>query len=422
MSVASSSAAILEPTTEIGSERIIDISLHTNSGLRFASGMQQSFVEDRFTLRSGQVVAAELNYRLYHNEQGNPWEKEIVIVHSALTGSAKAFTKGPATQGDGWANMMSDLPKFNLDKYTVLVAEPLAGNAQGLSKEHCCSGRDFHFKYPEVQTTSYDAVALISKLLQSKGLDEVHNISCFSMGGINLPAWLAQDAIKVREIDNHFSNYQLTPETRAYWKIQLDLLTVGAEAPNFAKISERLAKNFGFELESLGDFVINSPFNACIYSLAGRVQQLQKVYESSDTAEYLNEALKVVRGISFLRFQTRENYDCRKTGSCLDFLESQGDSFPARMDPYNYASLLRQMLDKSFDTPKQLQALKEAKEDRPVITYIMSGNELLFPRPFNCPEATRLADQTVVLKTEDWGHDFFLSPQYSSTLRSFMRK
>ncbi len=412
MSASSAAPKLFEPITPRATSGI-GLAVFNPKDSLLTSGREQSFVDDQLVLRCGETVAAELSYRLFHNNQGNPWEKPIVIVHKALTGSTNAFTEGSASQGDGWGNFMKDLPKFNLDKYTILVVEPLGGNSQGLSPQHNCSGRDFFMNHGEIALSSYDTVTLLTKLLKTEGVDEVDNITCFSMGGITLPAWLTQTEIKIREIHNHFTNYQINDVTREYWQIQLDLLARPGVTPDFTQIASGLEKNLDVDCTCIE----NSTFNACIYYLKGKIEQLEKVHQTEDYDDYLNEALKVVRAVSFLRFQTPENYDVRTMGSSIDFLMNQAEAFPARMDPYSYVSLLKQMLDNSFPSPEEL---KLAKDPDTKITYILPEYEMIFPDPYACPE-TKLADKLHVIlrsQTEDWGHDFFLSDLYSQVFRA----
>lgn len=403
---------------------------------RYGDAMLQSAVVRDVLLESGRVLPeARLSYTVYSTANISDLSKtDIVVLHPALTGTARARISMPeaGAQGDGWwtgcigsgVNPETGHEYFlNTDQVTVLCFDHFGGRAATGFEAVATSARELALENATV--TLRDGVRLTARLLQEEfGISRIRAAVGGSMGGGQALEWLFQDTVAVDKIFDISGCSNLDMIGRTFFEIQAAFL-----AEN---------KQVSQKIELLADLVaterIQSPAERAVFQRAAAhvVARFQE-YENGelcipDSVE--GSKLALVRQFGFLLFVSPGFFTLREgpQGDVCSWLDAQGSKFADRFDAPGLANLCTMIGRSPEMAPEKLLARLHGLESTELIR---TGNfgDLLFPaeQQFAYNRELRLSLAAQGRFTEFYtsdaraGHDRFLSPAFAIDDAEFLR-
>ncbi len=382
----------------------------------FSTGaiVQKHVVHD-LKLECGEVLEqAELGFCVYTSNPAN----DLIIVHPALTGTARAAVPSShsSSQGDGWWGQHIGPGKMlNTDRYTIVVADHLGGNG-GTTTGATLKKLGLHKK-----VTFRDGITLVSRVLEERGLSDqkVHAVVGGSLGGGQATQWMFQDRIQVGKIVEISGSSRANSSAREYFRSVSDLLWQDRSP---AEIKERL-------LRSVSD--LRTPPSEGIETV------LEDICEDLDTLERRFDpmvALSTARKIGFLRFVTPQFYDEKissfgggsegKAG-LKSWMQNQGETFTTRFSADALATLSYMAANFKQTEPADF-ASHLVSTGTQFIGYHVDGDRL-FPLDHEqryvdevnryLPEDRSALFLSIVAHDPYSGHDRFLRPVFGLDAR-----
>lgn len=438
--------AVLIPALDtVSNDTLAAFSLKSNTtSLRIAnlpSGdpLIQTAAVSNFTLESGSVLEeARIGFAVYATNLKageNPADREIVVVHPALTGTARFKLTAPTagSQGDGWGsswagsgiNSETGRPYFfDTDRYTVIGLEHFGGRsieceAGGLgataAKELGGDARQVSLK---------DGVRLAAQVFQEQfGISSVKAVLGGSMGGGQALEWLFQDRLSVGKIFDISGCGVLDTTAKQFFKLQAQFLREDLPiSQNIRMLSEMLTESLPPQRRTEG-------FVSAVDHVVQRFSQFEKGV-LADPADSEASKLFAVRQLGFLLFVTPEFFEAKREAG-IDigkWLDNQGARFARRFDSEGLACLCAMIANAE---PLEAQTVVNRLRDLNSTQLIRSANmgDTLFPAEqqltFNRDIRIPLADTS--LFTEYYsrdlrnGHDRFFSSAFLKDDAEFLR-
>ena len=440
------------PTLDKGWEEdalaTFDLNL-TNDTLRVSNDVAgdpliQTATVREFTLNSGRVLPeVSLGYTVYASNlrAGEvPADREVILIHPALTGTARFKLGGPTgSQGDGWGsgwagsgnNPETKLPYFlDTDKYTVIGIDHLGGRAitDGSDGPGSTSARALGDTAREL--ILQDGVHLASRILSEQfDLTGVKAVIGGSMGGGQAFEWLFQDRLAVGTILDISGCGTLDANAREYFEIHARFLhddepVAGRVESLMSRISDDLHESRRTEgLEQAVQHVVN------------RFKQFDRgVLADSQSREA--SKLFIARQLGFLLFVTPEFFeDKREVGlqaegmiSVASWLDHQGTRFARRFDSPGLGTLCDMVARSNSQTASSVADRLEALGTTNLIRTANFG-DTLFPAEqqltFNSELRHRLGGKgrfTEFFSSDKRnGHDRFFTKDFLRDDAEFLR-
>jgi homoserine acetyltransferase len=383
----------------------------------------QYYETTNFRLKSGKLAPkARLGFCVF-GQAGAP----IIVLHTAVSGSPRAWVVEKTQYGDGWWNRHFGPGRMlDTDQYRIICVSHFGGNGPSSTADEL---NDVRF-----DLTILDTCHLVAQLLAESGETSVHAVIGVSMGAAIAREWLFQKNIEIKrvvEIFGNFGNNFSGAIAKKYCHIQIDLLH--SNGSNLDEIRDRIVENCG---------VMRNESPAFAVAFDHIISEYNTLYD-----DHSNEnILRVTRMIGFLRFVTpqyfQEKWDkwfnenmnasyadqqlremCSYLGSTfvktfrrsslgsLRFMDAQ----PRPIDPSTVAGVLRQRNanilglivrgDRLYDPRLQL-------EQYVGIRQVLDGENDRRVRIHLCTNLLR-------------GHDHFLSEDFDSeagVIRSFIEE
>lgn len=378
--------------------------------------VQFSEVAD-FPLSSGAVLPSA---RLAHCVFGAGEGKPVVVLHPALTGTARAFVNGRSTQGDGWWSRCVGAGKLlDTDRVQVVCVDHVGGSGQSADATELAGLGPLSFR---------DTIALTARVLEAHGVSRVHAVVGGSIGGGQGLEWLFQDRIHVERILDISGNSCIGGPASTFFALQAELLDADAQAiPDLARRLHESSQDL------LG---VTRAFDHVYAHVMGQLDGLAQGYDRGS-------ALALARKIGFFRFVTPRFFQQRldedlarwtDEAAALAGLESwidhQGEAFQRRFTADGLASLCKMVAEARVRTPAEVAERLAALECQ-LVGFSVGGDVLFDPdRQFDfyrdvrdaLPERQRELVEIYFANDEVNGHDHFLNERFLTSVPDLTRR
>ena len=387
--------------------------------------VQTAFVND-FKLESGEVVErAAVSFCVYGEHHPS---KRLVLLHPALTGSARAMllnNGAVANQGDGWwSSVIGPGKGFDTDNYTFVCFDHFGGHYGA------CTAEDLSRQGLHGKATLADGVNLIVQFLVEQGIESVYAVVGGSLGGGQAMKWLFQDRIDVGRIVDVSGCTAMSRNSREFFSIPADVLDKEVLLENRISLPQRYL-NHVKDLQSFDSAITNR----LIIKLHAELNDLISDYSET-------QALAWARKFGFLRFVTpkffEEKYsrylnsqagqaDAQEKASLAveSWLDNKGDDFVQRFSSAGLQNICRMVADSPEIKPADLAARLLAKDSK-IVSFFVKGDVLFPPEEqyplYHASRSMACEDRVFTIETTDEvsGHDLFLNPQFSVFVPALM--
>lgn len=369
--------------------------------------IQQVFLPKLQLCCGHELENVRLGFCVFGQRQSNP----LIVLHPALTGSARAVVNTKPSQGDGWfSHCIGEGKMLDTRRFTIVCFDHLGGNGASTSAAELADFKE--------QLCFQDEVNLIAEVLSQNNITSIAAVLGGSIGGGQALDWLLQDKVKVgRIIDvcGHATNDGLSKE---FFEIQRDLLWGNLDAG--ANVHGRLQAHLSDQLGKAAayDFVFQ---HIC--------DDLQRPQTFQDPMKLLATVRKIgfLRFVTPLFFQTRWRGYYEKLGDqdaafaqIESWISYQGSSFPQRFSGDALAQLAQ--LDVSaVAKDAQLVAQKLVQQQTKLSGFAVEGDILFMvecQRDFYNEVRRHLGESNshlvdfVVVQDFLNGHDHFLTDAF----------
>lgn len=375
--------------------------------------IQHEWVND-FRLVSGSIISkVRCGFCVFGEDPSAP----LIILHPALTGSARAYSTGKPGQGDGWWKHCIGPDKFlDTRKFRIICVAPLGGNGGSSSAEEV---KDF-----ASELTFADGIRLLVMVLKKYGAESIYAVVGGSIGGGQALEWLFQDEIPIKYIVDISGSYCRNGKVSEFFKIQSDI--IWGKGRNIPELTLRLADN-------IIDVAGMTPGFDLAYEIVS--QKLSALGRHAS----INDCLRVARQVGFLRFvspgffqQKLEQYFAESNSEehvrqrLESWFEHQGDIFVKRFSAQALA-LLCAMDARSNSKSAEEVSTRILKTGTSLIGFSVDGDVLFrseLQKNFyqqvaeGLPEEVRGKVSLDIVQDRIHGHDHFLTEKFlQSTAR-----
>ena len=369
-----------------------------------------------FRLANGAIVpTARLAYCVFGEGEGKP----VVVLHPALTGTARAFLNGRASQGDGWWSRCVGAGKLlDTDRVQVVCVDHVGGAGQSSDATELAAYGALSFR---------DTIALTARVLEAHGVTRVHAVVGGSIGGGQALEWLFQDRVHVERLLDISGNSCLGGPAPEFFALQAALLT--ADAASVPGLVARIHIHFA--------------------DLRGRTHAFDHVFDhvlaqfGALAARYdRRQALELARKIGFFRFVTpaffqqrleedlaRWTDEATALASLASWIDHQGEAFGRRFTADGLASLCRMVAEAPVRSPEEVAERLSALGCQ-LVGFSVGGDVLFDPdRQFDyyrdvrdaIPEPARDLVEIYFANDEVNGHDHFLNERFLASVPDLAR-
>lgn len=438
--------AVLIPALDaLSNDTLSTFSLKPNTtSLRIAnlpSGdpLIQTAAVSSFTLESGRVLdEARIGFTVYATnlkDGENPADREIIVVHPALTGTARFKLALPTagSQGDGWAsswagsgvNSETGRPFFfDTDKYTVVGLEHFGGRSIECDMGGLGATAAKELGSDAYQVSLKDGVQLAARVLNEQfDISAVKAVLGGSMGGGQALEWLFQDRLSVGKIFDISGCGVLDSSAKQFFHLQSQFLREDLPiSQNIRMLSEMITEALPSQRRTEG-------FASAVDHVVKRFSQFENGI-LADPADYEASKLFAVRQLGFLLFVTPEFFEAKREAGINigTWLDNQGARFARRFDSDGLACLCSMIANAE---PLEAETVVARLRDLNATQLIRSANmgDTLFPAEqqlaFNRDIRIPLTDTPFFTEyySRDLknGHDRFLSAAFLQDDAEFLR-